>query len=34
MNKVMLFAQVSLDGVLEGPNKEIDWHMVDDRPAP
>ena len=21
---------VSLDGYIEGPNREIDWHMVDD----
>lgn len=30
MRKVILFAQVSLDGFFEGPNKEIDWHMVDE----
>lgn len=30
MRKVILFAQVSLDGFFEGPNKEIGWHMVDD----
>ena len=21
---------ISLDGYIEGPNREIDWHMVDD----
>jgi dihydrofolate reductase len=30
MRKVILFVQVSLDGFFEGPEKEIDWHMVDD----
>jgi len=30
MRKVILFVRVSLDGFFEGPNKEIDWHMVDD----
>jgi dihydrofolate reductase len=30
MRKVLLFVSVSLDGFFEGPNKEIDWHMVDD----
>ena len=30
MRKVILFVQVSLDGFFEGPNKDIDWHMVDD----
>jgi dihydrofolate reductase len=23
---------VSLDGFIEGPNREIDWHLVDDEP--
>jgi len=30
MNKVILFVQVSLDGFFEGPNKELDWNMLDD----
>ena len=30
MNKVVLFVSISLDGFFEGPNKEIDWHMVND----
>ena len=30
MRKVILFVSVSLDGFFEGPNKEIDWHMVSD----
>jgi dihydrofolate reductase len=30
MTKVVLFVTVSLDGFIEGPNKEIDWHMVDE----
>ena len=30
MTKVTLFVTVSLDGFFEGPNKEIDWHMVDE----
>ena len=30
MRKVILMVQVSLDGFFEGPNKEIDWHTVDD----
>jgi len=30
MNKVILFVQISLDGFFEGPNKELDWNMVDD----
>lgn len=30
MRKVILFMQVSLDGFFEGPNREIDWHQVDD----
>ncbi len=30
MRKVILWMSVSLDGFIEGPNREIDWHMVDD----
>ncbi|MEW2115854.1 dihydrofolate reductase family protein [Streptomyces sp. NPDC005474] len=30
MRKVILMMSVSLDGYFEGPNREIDWHMVDD----
>jgi dihydrofolate reductase len=30
MRKVVLIAGVSLDGYIEGPNREIDWHMVDE----
>jgi bile acid-coenzyme A ligase len=30
MRKIILFMSVSLDGFIEGPNREIDWHMVDD----
>jgi dihydrofolate reductase len=30
MRKIVLFMSVSLDGYIEGPNREIDWHRVDD----
>jgi len=30
MRKVVLMMSVSIDGYIEGPNREIDWHMVDD----
>lgn len=30
MRNIILALQVSLDGYMEGPNREIDWHMVDD----
>ena len=30
MRKVIIFMMVTLDGYFEGPNKEIDWHVVDD----
>jgi hypothetical protein len=30
MRKVILMMSVSLDGFIEGPNRELDWHMVDD----
>ncbi|MFI6492757.1 dihydrofolate reductase family protein [Streptomyces sp. NPDC050564] len=29
MRKIVLMMSVSLDGYIEGPNREIDWHMVD-----
>jgi dihydrofolate reductase len=29
MRKVVLFMSMSLDGFIEGPNREIDWHVVD-----
>jgi dihydrofolate reductase len=30
LSKVVLVMSISLDGFIEGPNREIDWHMVDD----
>lgn len=30
MRKLILMMSVSLDGFIEGPDREIDWHMVDD----
>ena len=30
MGKVVLMLSISIDGYFEGPNREIDWHMVDD----
>jgi dihydrofolate reductase len=30
MRKVILWMSVSLDGFIEGPDQEIDWHLVDD----
>lgn len=30
MRKIILVMSVSLDGFIEGPNHELDWHMVDD----
>jgi dihydrofolate reductase len=30
MRRVILMMSVSLDGFIEGPNRDIDWHMVDD----
>ena len=30
MRKVILFMSVSLDGFIEGPERQIDWHRVDD----
>jgi dihydrofolate reductase len=30
MRKIILFNMVTLDGFFEGPNREIDWHHVDE----
>ncbi|MEV6383184.1 dihydrofolate reductase family protein [Streptomyces sp. NPDC051773] len=30
MRKLVLMMSVSLDGYMEGPDREIDWHLVDD----
>jgi dihydrofolate reductase len=30
MRKIILWMSVSLDGFFEGPNRELDWHVVDD----
>jgi dihydrofolate reductase len=30
MRKIVLMMSVSLDGYMEGPNRELDWHLVDD----
>lgn len=30
MGKVVLMLSISLDGYFEGPNREIDWHLVDE----
>ncbi|MET7620951.1 dihydrofolate reductase family protein [Streptomyces sp. NPDC005408] len=30
MRKIILMMSVSLDGYIEGPDRDIDWHMVDD----
>lgn len=30
MREIVFMMSVSLDGYMEGPNREIDWHMVDD----
>lgn len=30
MRKIILMMSVSLDGFFEGPNRELDWQMVDD----
>ncbi|MDQ3701075.1 MAG: dihydrofolate reductase family protein [Chloroflexota bacterium] len=30
MRKIILMMSVSLDGYIEGPHREIDWHLVDD----
>ena len=28
MRKIILMMSVSIDGFIEGPNRELDWHMV------
>jgi dihydrofolate reductase len=30
MKKVIFQMSISIDGYIEGPNREIDWHIVDD----
>lgn len=30
MRKIVLSMSVSLDGCIEGPGREIDWHVIDD----
>lgn len=30
MRKIILMMSVSLDGFVEGPDRQIDWHLVDD----
>jgi dihydrofolate reductase len=30
MGKIVAFSGLSMDGYIEGPNREIDWHVVDD----
>ncbi|MFG2627430.1 dihydrofolate reductase family protein [Streptomyces sp. NPDC048473] len=30
MRKIVLMMSMSLDGFIEGPDREIDWHLVDD----
>ncbi len=30
MRRIILMISVSIDGFFEGPNREIDWHLVDD----
>jgi dihydrofolate reductase len=30
MRKIIVMMSVSLDGFIEGPNQELDWHLVDD----
>lgn len=30
MNKIVLMLSVSLDGYIEGPDRDISWHLVDD----
>ena len=29
MRKIVLQSSVSLDGYIEGPNRELDWHLID-----
>jgi dihydrofolate reductase len=30
MRKIILMMSVSLDGFIEGPDRELDWHLIDD----
>ena len=30
MRKIILMMSLSLDGFIEGPDRELDWHLVDD----
>lgn len=30
MRKIILFVQVSVDGFFEGPDRELDWHRMDE----
>lgn len=30
MRKIIVMMSVSLDGFIEGPDRELDWHLVDD----
>jgi dihydrofolate reductase len=30
MRRIVWMMSVSLDGFMEGPNRELDWHLVDD----
>jgi dihydrofolate reductase len=30
VRKIVVMTSVSLDGYFEGPNRELDWHLVDD----
>jgi dihydrofolate reductase len=30
MRKIILLMSISLDGFIEGPDRQIDWHLVDD----
>jgi hypothetical protein len=30
MRKIILMMPVSADGFIEGPERELDWHKVDD----
>jgi dihydrofolate reductase len=30
MRKIILMMSISLDGFIEGPERQIDWHLIDD----
>ncbi|MDZ5442104.1 dihydrofolate reductase family protein [Micromonospora sp. 4G57] len=30
MRRIIVWMSVSLDGIIEGPNRELDWHRVDE----